>query len=171
MNDCLSFAPQICKKSEILILGSMPGVKSLELQQYYAHPQNRFWKIMGRLCGKDLYNSDYKTRIKTLLNNKFALWDVIQYCERSGSLDSNIENEIPNDIPNLLQKNPQIKMILLNGNKSYSAFKKYFPYLPEQYKCYKMPSTSPANARFSLEDLCKIWRETVFEAANKNVQH
>lgn len=162
MNKCLSFAPQINKKSKILILGSMPGIKSLEMQQYYAHPQNRFWKVLGELCAKDLYNSDYETRIQTLLNNNFALWDVLKYCERDGSLDSNITKEIPNDIPNLLNENSQIEKILLNGNKAYTVFKKYFPEFLKQYKCYKMPSTSPANARFSLGDLYKIWSKTVF---------
>lgn len=162
MNKCLSFTPQINKKSKILILGSMPGIKSLEMQQYYAHPQNRFWIILGKLCEKDLYNSDYETRIQTLLNNKFALWDVLKYCERDGSLDSNITKEIPNNIPNLLNENSQIEKILLNGNKAYTVFKKYFPELLKQYKCYKMPSTSPANARFRLEDLYKIWFKTVF---------
>jgi len=157
MNECISFSPQINNKSRILILGSMPGIKSLEMQQYYAHPQNRFWKIMSRLCGQDLYNSDYDTRIKTLLNNDFALWDVLKFCHRNGSLDSNIENETPNDIGKLLDENPQIEKIFLNGNKAYSAFKKYFPELLREYECCKMPSTSPANARFGLEELYSAW--------------
>lgn len=159
MNKCLSFAPQICKKSKILILGSMPGIKSLEMQQYYAHPQNRFWKVMSGLCKNDLYYTDYSTRIKTILKNGFALWDVLKYCERTGSLDSNIENEIPNDILALFKENSQIEKILLNGNKAYTAFKKYFPELIKQYKCYKMPSTSPANAKYNLEKLYKEWEK------------
>lgn len=161
MNKCLSFSPQINEKSKILILGSMPGVKSLEMQQYYAHPQNRFWKVMSELCGADLYNSDYETRINVLQENNFALWDVLKYCERNGSLDTNIENEIPNNISKLLQQYPHIEKILLNGNKAYSLFKKYFPTLLQKYKCCKMPSTSPANAKFRLGNLYKIWLDAV----------
>lgn len=159
---CKSFLPSIDDKSEILILGSMPGVKSLEEQQYYAHPQNRFWKLMGMFCNKEnLAELNYPEKLQILLKNKIALWDVIKFCNRDGSLDSNIKNEIPNDIPELLKRFPNIKVICLNGNKSYSAFKKYFPKLSEKYNCFKMPSTSPANARYKLEDLYNEWREAI----------
>lgn len=164
MSKCKSFKPQVNNKSRILILGSMPGIKSLEMQEYYAHPQNRFWKVMGFLCNsKELYNMEYENRIEILLNNNFALWDVIKSCEREGSLDSNIEKEIPNKIPALLKKYKNIKVICLNGNKSYSAFKKYFPELLTLYKCYKMPSTSPANAKFNLETLCNEWKTILLD--------
>ena len=160
MNNCKSFRPSIDNNSKILILGSMPGVKSLEEQQYYAHPQNRFWKVMGVVCKEPLlYEFDYDNKLKTLLDNKIALWDTIQTCKREGSLDSDIQNEIPNDIRQLLKKYPQIKTICLNGNKSYSSFKKYFPDLTEEYNCLKMPSTSPANARYSLNALIEEWAE------------
>ena len=160
MNNCKSFRPSIDNNSKILILGSMPGVKSLEEQQYYAHPQNRFWKVMGVVCKEPLlYEFDYDNKLKTLLDNKIALWDTIQTCKREGSLDSDIQNEIPNDIRQLLKKYPQIKTICLNGNKSYSSFKKYFSDLTEEYNCLKMPSTSPANARYSLNALIEEWAE------------
>lgn len=137
----------------------MPGVKSLEEQQYYAHPQNRFWKLMEKICNTDnLSDLIYKDKLQILLKNKIALWDVIQSCNRKGSLDSNIKNEIPNNIPELLKNFPNIKAICLNGNKSYAAFKKHFPKLLEQYKCYKLPSTSPANAKYKLEDLYNEWQ-------------
>ena len=159
LNTCKSFKPSVDNASEILILGSMPGVKSLEEQQYYAHPQNRFWKVMGQICNEPkLAALDYDSKLKTLLNNKIALWDTIKSCNREGSLDSDIENETPNDIRGLLKKYPKIKTICLNGNKSYSAFKKYFPDLLEEYNCHKMPSTSPANARYRLETLCQKWK-------------
>ena len=156
---CKSFLPNIDEKSEILILGSMPGVKSLEEQQYYAHPQNRFWKLMGIICNEpNLFKFDYNIKLKTLLKNNIALWDTIKSCKRDGSLDSDIQNEIPNDIRKLLKKYPNIKTICLNGNKSYSAFKKYFPDFLEKYNCHKMPSTSPANARYSLNKLINEWK-------------
>lgn len=159
---CKSFLPNINKDSEILILGSMPGVKSLEEQQYYAHPMNRFWKLMGMFCKIDnLQELNYQEKLQILLKNKIALWDVIQICDRNGSLDSNIQNEIPNDISELLKQFPNIKVICLNGNKSYCAFKKHFLKLLEEYKCYKLPSTSPANARYKLDDLYNEWREAL----------
>lgn len=156
--NCKSFLPNIDEKSEILILGSMPGAKSLAEQQYYAHPQNRFWKLMWKFCNIDNLNElNYKNKLKTLLKNKIALWDVIQSCDRNSSMDSNIQNEIPNNIPDLLKQFPNIKVICLNGNKSYSVFKKHFPKLHKQFNCYKLPSTSPANAGYKLENLYKEW--------------
>lgn len=161
MKICKSFEPSINNNSRILILGSMPGVKSLEEQQYYAHPQNRFWKVMSALCNEDLINCRYDMRLNILLNNSFALWDTIGFCERDRSLDSNIQNEEPNNIRDLLVRFPNIKTICLNGNKSYSAFKKYFSdiLINKQYKIYPLPSTSPANARYRLDDLLKEWRK------------
>ena len=158
MNNCKSFKPSIDDNSKVLILGSMPGVKSLEEQQYYSHPQNRFWKVLGSICDEPkLHEYNYDLKLKTLLINKIALWDTIKSCKREGSLDSDIQNERPNDIRKLLKKYPNVKTICLNGNKSYSAFKKYFSDLLEIYSCHKMPSTSPANARYSLEMLIKEW--------------
>jgi hypoxanthine-DNA glycosylase len=162
MNNCKSFAPSIDNNSKVLILGSMPGVKSLEEQQYYAHPQNRFWKVMGHILGEPkLHEFDYGTKLKTLLKNNIALWDTIKSCRREGSLDSDIQNETPNDIRKLLKTYPNIETICLNGNKSYTAFKKYCPDLLEKYTCLKMPSTSPANARYSLDILMREWTKIV----------
>ncbi len=162
MDNCKSFKPSIDNNSTVLILGSMPGVKSLEEQQYYAHPQNRFWKVMSVICDTPkLYEYDYDLKLKTLLKNNIALWDTIKSCKRQGSLDSDIKNETPNDIIGLLNKYPNIKTICLNGNKSYSAFIKYFSDLPKKYNCRKMPSTSPANAKYSLDVLVKKWSEII----------
>lgn len=158
---CKSFEAKISKDSKVLILGSMPGVKSLEASEYYAHPYNRFWKVMGELCNvKELASMSYDKKVQTLLDNNFALWDVIGFCKREGSLDSNIKNEIPNDISGLLKKYPKVKVICLNGGKAFSAFKKYFPEIlkNEKYIIYKLPSTSPANARFRLDDLLAEWK-------------
>ena len=167
MNNCKSFKPSIDNNSKVLILGSMPGIKSLEEQQYYAHPQNRFWKVMASICNEPkLHEFDYDLKLKTLLKNNIALWDTIKTCKREGSLDSDIKNETPNDIRKLLKLYPNIKTICLNGNKSYSSFKKYFPNLSERYNCLKMPSTSPANARYSLDKLIEEWSIYVKEAIN-----
>lgn len=162
MINCKSFKPSIDNASTTLILGSMPGVKSLIEQQYYAHPQNRFWKVLGYICkNQNLSNLEYNKKLEILLANKIALWDTIKSCTRDGSLDSNILNVIPNDIRKLLKKYPKIKTICLNGGKSFSTFKKYFPDLLEKYDCKKMPSTSPANAKFSLDRLFKEWEDGI----------
>lgn len=159
LQKCESFQPVINDNSKILILGSMPGIKSLEEQEYYAHAKNRFWKVMAELCNcKNLPELCYEDRLNLLLQNNFALWDTIKFCNRDGSLDSDIKNEVPNAVDELLKKYPNIKLIYLNGNKSFSVFKKYFPSLLNTYKCIKCPSTSPANARYKLEDLVKEWR-------------
>ena len=124
MRNCKSFTPSINNNSQVLILGSMPGVKSLEEQQYYAHPKNRFWKVMGVICNEPmLHEFDYDLKLKTLLNNNIALWDTIKSCKREGRLDSDIQNEKPNDIRKLLKTYPNIETICLNGNKSYTTFK------------------------------------------------
>jgi len=160
--NCQSFLPSINNESEILILGSMPGIKSLEEQQYYAHPQNRFWKLMGLFCNvENLHDSNYQEKLQILLKSKIALCDVIQSCNRDGSLDSNIQNEVPNNLQDLLKQFPNIKIICLNGNKAYTAFKKYFPDLLEKYNCYKLPSTSPANAKYKLDDLYNEWNKAI----------
>ena len=113
---------------------------------------------MGNICNEPkLHELDYELKLKTLLNNNIALWDTIKTCKRDGSLDSDIQDETPNNIKGLLKKYPNIKTIYLNGNKSYSAFKKYFPDLLDEYSCRKMPSTSPANARYSIDMLIKEW--------------
>lgn len=158
MDNCKSFEPSIDNNSKVLILGSMPGIKALEKQQYYAHPQNRFWKLMGIICDvSNLHECDYDLKLKTLLKNNIALWDVIKFCKREGSLDSDIKNETVNNLRDLLKKYPNIKTICLNGGKSFNVFKKYFPDLLQKYNCYKMLSTSPANARYSLNVLVKEW--------------
>ncbi len=161
MVNCESFSPSIDDRSRVLILGSMPGVKSLCEQQYYANPQNRFWRLMGKFCGFDLVGLDYDERLKTLLDNRFALWDVIKSCQRSGSLDSNIQNEVPNDIEGLLKEYTGIEKICLNGSKAYAAFRKHFPELSGKYECFKLPSTSAANAGCRFEELYEEWSRVV----------
>lgn len=138
-----SFAPLIDIHCELLILGSLPGAKSLGENQYYAHPQNKFWPIMCRVFSGEL-SAGYDQRCSMLLKNRVALWDVIKCAKREGSLDGDIKNEIPNDIPALLKKYPRIGMIVFNGGCAFTKYKKHFgtpsvPYL-------RLLSTSPACA-------------------------
>lgn len=156
MQKISSFPPIINNESKILILGSIPGVKSLEMQQYYAHPQNKFWKIICGLFHEEL-TTDYAERIKILEKHHIALWDVIDTCERKGSLDSEIRNEEANKIGELLHIYPNIKAIFCNGQKSYKNLQKILPkdfHLP----IIVLPSTSPAHASLRYEEKLKSWK-------------
>ena len=149
-----SFAPIISEDAQILILGSVPGVKSLEMQQYYAHPQNQFWRIIFHLFNEN-YTSDYVEKLQVLKRNKIALWDVIDTCERKGSLDSEIRNEETNDIRQLLKNYPNIKAIFCNGQKSFKNLQKILG-----KECaipiFVLPSTSPLHT-ISFEKKLREW--------------
>ena len=149
-----SFAPIISTTSKILILGSVPGVKSLEIQQYYAHPQNQFWKIVFELIGED-FSKDYETRIETIRKNNIALWDVIDTCEREGSLDTKIRNEEHNDITKILNDHPSISVIFCNGQKSFKNLKKILGEESE-IPVFVLPSTSPLHT-ISFDKKLKEW--------------
>ena len=136
-----SFPPIISEGSKILILGSVPGVKSLEMQQYYAHPQNQFWKIIFELLKED-FTSDYKKRTEIIRKNYIALWDVIDTCEREGSLDTKIRNEEHNDIIKILREHPTIKAVFCNGQKSFKNLKKILG-KDSEIPIFFLPSTSP----------------------------
>ena len=158
MSECESFNPIIDNESKILILGSMPGRKSLELQQYYAHPQNRFWRLLAQLLEEGV-PQNYQEKQNMLLRQHIALWDTLAYCEREGSLDSDIKNEQPNAILPLLAEHKQLRAVFCNGGKAAAAFKKYFAKdLPAGVAVYYLHSTSPANARMSLEALAAEWQ-------------
>ncbi|WET50962.1 DNA-deoxyinosine glycosylase [Chryseobacterium indologenes] len=157
-NRISSFPPLIDDQSEIIILGSIPGVKSLEMQQYYAHPQNKFWKIILELLNEE-FTEDYFKRIKTLKKHHIALWDVIDSCERKGSLDSEIKNEEANQIAALLEEYPNVKAIFCNGGKSYKNLQKL---LGKDYKLpvFLMPSTSPLHT-ISFERKFEEWKKVL----------
>ena len=135
--------PIVDTSTKVLIVGSMPGVQSLEKQQYYGNPRNHFWSIVCALLQVNVPN-DYEERIQLLRKHNIGLWDVISHCERIGSLDSAIKNEVPNDFKALFQEYPQIECVLFNGSKAYEVFRKKIGFeLLGERKYYKMPSTSP----------------------------
>ena len=142
------FTPVARADAHLLILGSMPGVASLEATQYYAFPRNVFWKIMGDLfaAGPEL---DYQLRLQELMTQHIALWDVIKACRRPGSMDSAISNDgmITNDFNVFFKKHAHIKHVFFNGQKAASLFKKKVsPTLNGHYEYLTLPSTSPAYA-------------------------
>lgn len=148
--------------AEILILGSMPSVESLKQQQYYAHPRNAFWPIMANLFQFDL-DLPYQQRCIKLTEHHIAVWDVLQSCQRQGSLDSNIEESsiIANDFSTFLQQHPDIQQICFNGTKAEQVFNRHvLPMLSEQQRGIarsKLPSTSPAHAAMTFEQKLGLW--------------
>jgi TDG/mug DNA glycosylase family protein len=153
------FAPVSRPDARILILGSMPGVVSLEATQYYAFPRNAFWKIMGDLfaAGPDL---DYPSRLQKLVENHIALWDVIEACQRPGSLDSAISEDgmATNDFIEFFKHHPNITYIYFNGQKAASLFKKNVaPGLTGNFKYLTLPSTSPAYAAKNYAAKLEAW--------------
>lgn len=160
-----NFRPIYDENSKILILGTFPSVKSREQNFYYGHPQNRFWKLLAALMEEETPVSinDKKT---FLLDHGIAIWDVIESCDIIGSSDSSIKNVIPNQLDLILQKAP-IKQIYCNGGKAWELYHKY------QEKdtgrpAVKLPSTSPANAAFSMERLGKAWEVIKLETYGEN---
>lgn len=147
--------PVYNENSRILILGSFPSVKSREVQFFYGHPQNRFWKVLSAVlgCGLPVTTEQKKSM---LLSHNIAVWDVIGSCEIDGSSDSSIRSVIPNDIAGLVSETA-ITRIFANGATSYNMYKRYCRD-KVGIDAVKLPSTSPANASFSLDRLIAEWK-------------
>lgn len=154
-----AFPPIIDSRSKILILGTMPGEKSLELQEYYGNRGNQFWKLLFAIIGKD-FSYDYTIKKELLKENSIALWDVLQYCEREGSLDSKIKNEIPNDFETFYKAYPNIKNIFFSSKNAALYYDKYVE-KKESIAYDILPSPSGANASKSFVEKLQIWREKI----------
>jgi TDG/mug DNA glycosylase family protein len=153
-----SFPFSADSRSTLLILGSMPGVESLNQQQYYAHPRNLFWDFMGELfeAGREL---PYEERLAILRENDIALWDVAHSCRRKGSLDSNITDVEANDFSLLFKTAPDIHTIFFNGQKAAALFQKLVaPQLNRDVTLNTLPSTSPANASITRTEKFRAWK-------------
>lgn len=167
MSTIYSFQPIVGNHAKILILGSMPGQASLAVNQYYAHPRNAFWPIIAQLLQIHA-DASYEEKITALRASQIALWDVLKSCQRTGSLDSMIETDTQaiNDFESFFRANRKIIHVFFNGGKAETCFKRYV--LPENnldlLRFTRLPSTSPANARLSFEDKCKIWHEMIHSA-------
>jgi len=163
MSQVHSFPPISDEKSRVLILGSMPGKVSLQESQYYAHPRNLFWRFMDELLGIPR-NANFDTRCSMLRERNVALWDVLQTCTRSSSLDSDIVESsiVPNDFARFFQAHPRIELVCFNGAKSEKIFEKHVaPNLGSMLghrKLIRLPSTSPANASISFAVKLDHWR-------------
>jgi TDG/mug DNA glycosylase family protein len=160
------FAPIENSSSNILILGSMPGEASLKARQYYAHPRNLFWRILGDLIGASA-QLPYESRLQVLNSNGIALWDVLNSCIREGSLDSDIDDSsiTPNDFASFYRAHPRISHVFFNGSKAEEIYRKRVlsslgdEFNALQYK--RLPSTSPAHASLSYEQKLSVWKAMV----------
>ena len=149
------FAPIYDKDSRILILGTFPSVKSRENHFYYGHPQNRFWKVIAALTASEVPMTIEDKKI-LLLSHHIAIWDVIASCDITGSSDSSIRNVVPTDL-SVIMKEAAIRQIYANGNTAAKLYHRYQEKTLER-NIVGLPSTSPANAAFSLERLTEQWK-------------
>ena len=158
------FPPVFDAASRILILGSFPSVKSRAEQFFYAHPQNRFWRVLSALLGQPCPVTIPEKRA-FLLSGHIALWDVIASCEITGSSDSSIRNVVPNDL-SLIFRAADIRTVYCNGGTSLRLYQKYQQPVTG-IPAAGLPSTSPANAVWSLERLCAAWSPIATALENK----
>lgn len=165
--NCSGFPPVSGPDAEILILGSIPSIASMEKREYYGHQRNAFWWIMGEILGFDCGVMNYSLRKLQLLRNGIALWDVLNRCERPGSLDSAIISEtiIPNDFTSFFAEHANIKHIYFNGTKAEQEYgRRVKPELPAKFaeiSCRRLPSTSPAMASLSKSAKLAQWRQII----------
>lgn len=165
-NDLIrAFPPVADNQAAILILGSMPGVASLQADQYYAHPRNAFWRIIGTIFDGSV--STWDDKLALLKQNRLALWDVLKECRRPGSLDSNIQPDsiICNDFAGFFSSTPSVNRIVFNGKTAEKYFLKYVMPTIGQHRLQLMvmPSTSPAMASLNLEQKTDAWREALID--------
>ena len=150
--------PVLDDRTRLIVLGSFPSVASLAAQGYYAHPHNQFWKILGALWGLPLTTMPYSERIAALHAHGLGVWDVYATCQREGSLDRAIRQPQCNDLASLRQRCPQLQAIAHNGGESFRHARHTQGLgLP----VYRLPSTSPANASWTLERKLAAWREVL----------
>ena len=157
MPECFPFIADA--QTNRMIIGSMPGVASLNAGQYYAHPRNAFWKIVARLFEVPYPFENYDAKLSLLLKNRIGLWDVFASCDRNGSLDSDIRNAVTNDFEAFFKRHPNVKVLYFNGGKAYQSFEKSFKNnsFIQNLTLFPLPSTSPANARLTFNEKTKAW--------------
>lgn len=156
-----AFPPILPRRPHTLILGSMPGGKSLELNQYYAHPQNQFWRFMGDIFGA-LPTIPYHDRIEVLKSKGVAVWDVLKACSREGSMDADIKNPVVNDFDLFYKQNPTIILVVFDSLTAENFYKRLvLPTLTKELVYKRVPSPSPAHARMNYEAKRILWAEAL----------
>ena len=150
-----SFPAVVNSETKILILGTMPGTTSLEKQEYYAHKRNHFWKIMHTILDRLPVSEIFENKLQLIQNHQIGLWDVLENCDRKGSLDIHIKNQKENDFETLLKNFPLINTIVFNGKESHKYFQNKFGQI-KGITYFVMPSTSPAHT-MTFENKLKLW--------------
>lgn len=169
-----SFAPLEGPTARVLVLGTMPSVRSLEEHQYYAHPRNAFWPIAiavstrGTPTREETFALPYQQRVASITQAGIAVWDVLARCERRGSLDSSIvrDSEEPNDISAFVRRHPELDRIVFNGKMAEQLFRRYLSGNHDTDICDRIeritaPSTSPAMASMTLDDKFAVWAKAL----------
>ena len=158
-NPLQGLAPVIDARTRLIVLGSFPGVASLQAQQYYGHPRNHFWPVLGAIWGIELVALAYPGRLAAMLDHGVGLWDVYASCRREGSLDSAIEEPVLNDLASLTLRAPRLRAIAHNGGESARSMRHTIALTREfGVEVLRLPSTSPANASWSFERKLAAWR-------------
>jgi hypoxanthine-DNA glycosylase len=160
--------PLVNPQAEVLVLGSFPSVASLARREYYAHAQNHFWKIVGALSGRDLFGEEegrYAARVDAAAALKLAVWDVVAACERVGSGDERIEKAVINDFAALVKATPRLRRVCFNGLAAAKLGRPVFEALNAAggggFEILVLPSTSPRNARMTLKEKTRIWKQAI----------
>ncbi len=159
-----AFPPIVTPQSEILFLGTMPGEKSLELGQYYGNRGNQFWKLLFEVMAHPFLD-DYNDRLRFIKENNFALWDVLQLCEREGSLDSNIKNEVANDFETFFKSHPSLRAVFFTSKKAEWFYNRY-AVKKEGIAYYVLPSPSGAYAFMPYAQKLDLWRKKILPLIN-----
>jgi len=155
MSKLTGLAPVIDKRARVLILGSFPSTASLAARQYYAHPQNQFWRVLGAVIGRPLQEMDYAARVRAVQAAGIAIWDVFASCQRAGSLDTAIRDAVPNPLAELQESAPALRRVCFNGRMAARRIREVEAL---GFEALVLPSTSPANASWSFERKLVAWR-------------
>lgn len=156
------------ENTKVLVLGTMPGDRSIRSGQYYANPSNQFWKIVIRIFNSGAKVFNYKDKTEFLLRNGIGLWDVLYTANRIGSLDSNIHNEELNDFEQLFKDFPKISAVIFNGQKPAEYFKT-IKNIPKDIEYYILPSTSSANTNKTFERKLQEWQEVMTKSIKARI--
>lgn len=152
------FPPLVGAEPVLLVLGTLPGDESIRRGQYYGHPRNAFWPVMGELFAFD-WRLPYPERVTALTAAGVAVWDVLARAVRPGSLDAAISEGVPNPVGDLIAAHPSIRRVACNGGGAMALFRRHFPQLA--HLALQLPSTSPAAARWNFKEKLDIWRQTL----------
>jgi len=150
-----SFPPVVAPDTRLLVLGSLPGEKSLAVQRYYAHPQNRFWHLIGKVIGTELEPLDYEARLAALLAAQVGLWDTVASAQRTGSLDASIREAEHNPLAELVASLPELRAVGFNGKTSAAIGMSQLAHT--ELALIPLPSSSPAHASMRLAEKEKLW--------------